>query len=146
MHVVFADTDLIINHIRRAPKPLVERAQATLKRLFNEHGTVKRTMFTMGELYQGIFLSRDPGKNKRIVEDLTRNFTIVNFSRPAAVTYGRVSADLRRAGTPVGTIDELIASIVLAANDTLYTRNIHHFTRVTGLHVVNWDGDKGPSP
>ena len=138
MHMVFVDTDLVINYLRRKPKPLVTKAQEAMKKLFDKHGEVKVTMFTVGELYEGIFLSMNPARNIRIIEDFLANFTAVNFSRAAAIEYGRISAELQKAGTPIGNIDELIASIVIDAKDMLYTRNIDHFKKITGLKCANW--------
>jgi tRNA(fMet)-specific endonuclease VapC len=138
MHMVFVDTDLLINYLRRKPKPLVVKAQAAMKALFEKHGEVKVTLFTVGELYEGIFLSKNPARNIRIIEDFLAKFTEVNFSRASAIEYGRISAELQKAGTPIGNIDELIASIVIGAKDILYTRNIDHFERIAGLQCVNW--------
>ena len=38
----------------------------------------------------------------------------------------------------IGRADLLIAGIALAQRATLVTRNLRHFQRVPGLHVVNW--------
>ena len=138
--MVFVDTDLVINYIRRKPKTVVAKAQAMMKELFEQHVEVKVTIFTVGELYEGIFLSRNPARNIRIIEDFLGKLTMVNFSRAAAVEYGRISAELHKIGTPIGNIDELIASIVINAHDTLYTRNMDHFGKIAGLKTVNWDG------
>jgi tRNA(fMet)-specific endonuclease VapC len=137
--MVFVDTDIVINYLRRRPKPLVVKAQTTMKALFEQYGDVKVTLFTVGELYEGIFLSKNPARNIRIIEDFLGKFKAVNFSRSAAIEYGRIAAELQKVGTPIGNIDELIASIVIDAKDTLYTRNIQHFEKVTGLKCVNWD-------
>ncbi|MBN2152387.1 MAG: type II toxin-antitoxin system VapC family toxin [Candidatus Lokiarchaeota archaeon] len=137
--MVFVDTDLVINFLRRRPKPVVIKAQAAMKALFDQYGEVKVTLFTVGELYEGIFLSKNPARNIRIIEDFLGKFTTVNFSRAAAIEYGRISAELQKAGTPIGNIDELIASIVIDAKDALYTRNIDHFEKIAGLKSINWD-------
>ncbi len=38
----------------------------------------------------------------------------------------------------IGRADLLIASIVLATNATLVTRNVRHFKQIPGLEIVNW--------
>ena len=38
----------------------------------------------------------------------------------------------------IGRADLLIASIALANNATLVTRNLRHFRQVPGLTLVNW--------
>ena len=139
MCMVFVDTDIVINYLRKKPKPLVMKAQTVMKELFEKNGDVKVTTFTVGELYEGIFLSKNPARNIRIIEEFLGKFTMINFSRAAAIEYGRISAELQKMGTPIGNIDELIASIVINANDTLYTRNIDHFEKIAGLKCINWN-------
>jgi tRNA(fMet)-specific endonuclease VapC len=45
---------------------------------------------------------------------------------------------LERAGTPVGANDLLIASIALAHDCLLVTRNSREFERIVGLRVEMW--------
>lgn len=96
------------------------------------------TMITVGELYEGIYLSNNPAKNLRIVENFLKKFKIVPFSKECAIEYGRISAELTKIGKPIGNFDELIASIVIHDNDVLYTRNIQHFEKVSHLKIKNW--------
>ncbi len=46
----------------------------------------------------------------------------------------RLTKGLRK----IGRADLLIASIVLANNATLVSRNVRHFQRIPGLKIVNW--------
>jgi len=46
--------------------------------------------------------------------------------------------DLRRQRIRIGTMDLKIASIVLAHNATLLSRNIRDFHQVPGLRVADW--------
>ena len=45
---------------------------------------------------------------------------------------------LRKAGVRVGTMDMKIASIALANNATLLTRNTNDFNRIPGLNIEDW--------
>lgn len=47
-------------------------------------------------------------------------------------------AQLRQRRISIGTMDLRIASIVIANEATLLTRNLKDFSRVPGLHVENW--------
>ena len=49
-----------------------------------------------------------------------------------------VRAALERAGTPIGAHDLLIASIALARDFVLVTRNNREFARVPGLRTEEW--------
>ncbi len=63
---------------------------------------------------------------------------VVPFDDSAALEYGRLSAFLRERGTPIGTIDTLIAAHAVALGVTLVTNNSKHFKRVRGLTSTNW--------
>jgi tRNA(fMet)-specific endonuclease VapC len=60
------------------------------------------------------------------------------FDDAAARHYGRVRAALRRDGRPIGPNDLLIASIALANDTTLITRNRREYERVPGLAIETW--------
>jgi len=45
---------------------------------------------------------------------------------------------LERKVEPIGEFDALIASIALAHNERVVTRNVKHFSRVRGLEVEKW--------
>ncbi len=54
----------------------------------------------------------------------------------AATEFDRLRQ--RKGLRKIGRADLLIASIVLANNATLVTRNVRHFKHVPGLKIVNW--------
>jgi tRNA(fMet)-specific endonuclease VapC len=60
----------------------------------------------------------------------------LKFDAAAAKEFDtlRQSRKLKR----IGRVDLLIASITLANDATLVTRNLRHFRQVPNLKVVNW--------
>ncbi len=48
-------------------------------------------------------------------------------------------ADLYTRGNLVGDGDILIAATAISVNIPVATNNERHFSRFTGLHVVNWN-------
>ena len=66
-------------------------------------------------------------------EDL-KNWTMLPFDAAAAAVFER----LRSARLGVSTIDLRIASIVLAHNATLLSRNLRDFERAPDLKLENW--------
>jgi tRNA(fMet)-specific endonuclease VapC len=56
----------------------------------------------------------------------------------AAQEYGRVRAYLEEQGTPIGSMDMLIAAHALSLGCTLITNNEGEFQRVPRLRVRNW--------
>lgn len=63
---------------------------------------------------------------------------VLPFEVPADVAYGRLRAELERAGTPIGGNDMLIAAHALSAGCRIVTDNTGEFERVSGLTVQNW--------
>lgn len=52
--------------------------------------------------------------------------------------YGRIRHELETLGQTMGSMDMLIAAQAIALDAVLVTNNDSHFSRVTGLKVVNW--------
>lgn len=83
-------------------------------------------------------------KSLRVAENLDKlgrffaSFESLPFDDRAADFYGTTRALLAKAGTPIGVNDLLIASIALAHDLTVVTRNTKEFTRVPGLRVEAW--------
>ena len=64
--------------------------------------------------------------------------TILPFDIPAFWAYGDLRAELERCGTPIGSLDTMIAAHALSQQATLITNNTGEFAQVPGLHVDNW--------
>ncbi len=47
-------------------------------------------------------------------------------------------SELERKGEPIGEMDALIASVALAHNERIVTKNVKHFGRVEGLEIESW--------
>lgn len=61
-----------------------------------------------------------------------------DWTEDAASAFGTRKARLERAGTPIGDMDVVIASVALARGWGVATRNPRHFERVEGLAVADW--------
>ncbi len=89
------------------------------------------------ELYAGAFRSARPEKN---LQQITRFLEAVDVLAPDESTpevYGRISAQLGQAGTPIPQNDIWIAALSLQSGLPLATAD-HHFLHVTGLTVLLW--------
>jgi tRNA(fMet)-specific endonuclease VapC len=64
--------------------------------------------------------------------------TTLAWDATAAAAHGRLRAQLRQAGTPIGDFDEMIAAHALSVGAVLVTGNERHFRRIPGLAVENW--------
>jgi tRNA(fMet)-specific endonuclease VapC len=65
-------------------------------------------------------------------------FPIFDFVEADAIAAGEIRAQLRRAGTPIGHYDLLIAAQAKARGLVMVTNNIIEFSRVEGLVVEDW--------
>ena len=99
---------------------------------------------SLGDLLEGIVLHAFEGKaafspsTLREIEQFISRVQVLDFGASAAIAYGRLRAQLRKAGTPIGPLDTLIAGHALAEGAVLVTNNEREFTRVPGLVVENW--------
>ncbi len=93
---------------------------------------------TLSELYYGAARSPRPGFHEALLAQFCAPLAILPFDAFAAETYGRVRADLERAGTPIGPLDTLIASHALCLGVPLVTYNEREFRRVPNLRIENW--------
>ena len=85
------------------------------------------------------------GAQKRKSQLLTRNVNaycnlvpICEWTREAAETYAEIRVELEKHGTPVGSMDMLIAASAIAEGAILVTNNIAHFSKIGKLRVENW--------
>ena len=60
------------------------------------------------------------------------------FDDRAADEYAKLRASLKKAGTPIGPNDMLIAALALANGMTLVTNNTSEFGRVPALIHEDW--------
>jgi len=93
---------------------------------------------TEAELWFGVENSAASEKNAETLRAFLATVDIIPFDTLAAAEYGRVRVKLRRAGTPIGDRDTLIASHAKALGLTLVTNNIREFQRVEDLSVEDW--------
>lgn len=69
---------------------------------------------------------------------LLSNIEILDFDSKAADEYGKIRADLEKKGTPIGSLDMMIAGHAKSLNYTVVTNNVREFKRVVDLKIDNW--------
>ncbi len=97
---------------------------------------------TVMELYAGMYLLRD-GKQKLSLNNIIRDQThrvydgrILDFDAEAAITCGRLLAEVKRRGREPKIADCQIASIAMKHSFAIATRNTKDFQH-EGLRVIN---------
>lgn len=96
------------------------------------------------ELVSGAHSSGSPDRKLVQLANLLAQCVEVEFSTKDADFAGRLDADLRRRGQPIGDVDTLIAGQALARGWTVVTRNVRHFGRVEGLPLIDWSVGADP--
>lgn len=92
-----------------------------------------------GELAYGAYNSAHAAENLRLVLRFLEPFAIVPFDSACAYHYGRIRAELKRQGVPIGANDLLIAATAVANDLVLVTNNTREFARVVGLVTQDWE-------
>jgi tRNA(fMet)-specific endonuclease VapC len=123
------DTDFLVAYLRKDP-----RAKSKLEQLESLQEPLHTTTINAFELYKGAFKAKDTQRELARVDALLDVFFMLTLDRDSARTAGA----LYDKSNLIGESDMLIASIALAINQTVITRNKRHFERVPGLQVEGW--------
>lgn len=126
------DTDTCVAIIRKRPARVLQRLQ-------QQHpGTVGVSAITVAELSVGAAKSAQPEQNAAALAQFLLPLDVYAFDYGAAQTYGQVRAELERQGTPIGSMDLLIAAHALSLDLTVVTHNIRHFDRIPNIRLEDW--------
>lgn len=100
-------------------------------------GTVHLSVITLGELEAGFELGHRPAENRaRLTEFLAAPFvSVLPITKDVARIYGRIFAQLRWAGTPIGLNDIWIAACAIDSGAQVITFDAD-FERITGLDLL----------
>ena len=126
------DTNICIYIIKHKP----ESVYTKLKKIQPEDVCI--SSITYSELSYGVERSEQTDRNRLALTLMLSNIDIEAFDAVAAEEYGDIRARLEKAGTPIGSLDMLIAAHAKALGCTLVTINGKEFSRVEGLRVENW--------
>ena len=126
------DTNICIYIIKHKP----ESVYTKLKKIQPEDVCI--SSITYSELAYGVEKSEQTDRNRLALTLMLSNIDIEAFDAVAAEEYGDIRARLEKAGTPIGSLDMLIAAHAKALGCTLVTINGKECSRVEGLRVENW--------
>jgi len=92
----------------------------------------------LSELQYGVYNSDRIEDNQMKLQCFLEGVKIVPYNTKCAAYYGKIRANLRRQGTPIGPNDLFIAAHAIAENATLITNNTREFQRIKNLKVLSW--------
>jgi tRNA(fMet)-specific endonuclease VapC len=91
----------------------------------------------LAELYYGAFRSDRPEKHLEQIEQFLAAADVLTADQDTAKHYGRIAAQLARAGTPIPQNDIWMAALSIQSGLPLATFD-RHFEHVEGLTVLFW--------
>ncbi|MFZ0548520.1 MAG: type II toxin-antitoxin system VapC family toxin [Candidatus Promineifilaceae bacterium] len=96
------------------------------------------TAVNVAELMHGAHKSQHAARNIAQVDVLLAAMEILPFDEQAARHFGRLKADLERAGMPLAIADLQIAAVALHHQVPVVTHNYRHFSRIPTLEIEDW--------
>jgi len=126
------DTNICIYVIKHKPETVFQKLQNI------NPEDVCISSVTYAELVHGVEKSAAVEKNRLALSMLLANMEILDFDVDAADCYGKIRAALEKKGTPIGTLDMMIAAHAQSLSYTVVTNNVKEFSRVSALKIENW--------
>ena len=126
------DTNICIYIIKRKPQAVVDRFLRT------EISKIGISSITLNELMYGVTKSSKPEQNQMALAQFLAPLEILPYTDDAAQYYGELRVYLEKQGTPIGSLDMLIAAHSLSTDCTLITNNEKEFIRIPNLQIENW--------
>lgn len=126
------DTNICIYIIKKKPQKVFNRFKQLTP------GAVGISSITVAEMQYGIGKSSKPVRNHEALDQFLLPLDILDFYALAAIEYGKIRSALEKQGTPIGSLDMLIAAHAQSVGAILVTNNTKEFRRITGLKIENW--------
>lgn len=124
------DTDCV-SYALRGEGDVAEQIQA------HRPSELSISSITLAELRFGAE-RRKSRRLQRLIDGFVGDIDVVPFDEEVADRFGKVASALASKGTPIGTLDTMIAAHALHLGLTLVTHNQKHFRHVRGLKIADW--------
>jgi len=125
------DTNIVADFVRSPQGRVTQRIREV------GEAQVCTSIIVAAELRYGA-AKRDSPRLTAQLDAVLGALEVLPFEAPADSAYGKLRADLERAGRVIGGNDLLIAAQVVALGYTLVTDNEGEFGRVASLPRENW--------
>ncbi|VVB80833.1 tRNA(fMet)-specific endonuclease VapC [uncultured archaeon] len=127
------DTDVLIDLMERQPSA-VEKLSA----LIHKNTPLTITTPSIFELFTGLAQSTKPVAELEKIHRVIHQQPRWALDDSSAERAGRIHGELARRGESIGSVDAMIAGIALQHQEPVLTRNVKHFSRVSGLKVETY--------
>ena len=127
------DTNIIIDLFRNDLN-----VKRKLEELEQQQVTFCLNPIVLCELWQGAYLAPQQKNPKDLIIKFLETITMLDFTGESCHKFGEIYADLQKKGKQTQEPDLMIASICIAHNAILVTRNNKDFANIKGLKFVVW--------
>ncbi len=127
------DTNIIVDIFRGNENLLIK-----IENITKQENNFFITVLNLAELFKGAYLSEKQQDSLFVIKEFIENIETLEFTIEAAKLYGQNYAELKAKGKPTQEFDLIIASICIAHNAVLVTRNAKDFANIKELKVVQW--------
>lgn len=131
--MLLLDTNTCVQILKDSRPALVARFRR------EDAGRLSLCSVVKSELIYGAWHSQKVEANLQALDRFWNPLASLPFDDRCAEFAGRVRAELRAKGTPIGGNDLLIAATALAHDAVLVTHNTREFARVSGLRLEDWE-------
>ncbi len=101
-------------------------------------GNICISSIVLAELYYGAARHPKGLVIRREIDDFVSRLVVLPWDEKAADHYGSIRAILEKSGTPIGSMDMLIAAHARSCRLTLVTNNKREFDRIPELEITDW--------
>lgn len=126
------DTNAVISLLGRRSETLIDRV------LHCSEGDIGLPTIVSHELYFGAYKSQKVSFNFETIRLVVKDFVLLPFDDEDARQAGKIRADLKKLGIPIGPYDVLIAGQARARDLVLVSNNVQEFERVPDLQLEDW--------
>ncbi len=131
--MVCLDTTFVIDLLRGDSK-----ARLIAQNFDNSSESVFVTSPSIVEIVDGAFLSFDPNKEVKKIEELLSSIMVLDLNKENAFMAGKTEAQLKESGEVIEIEDIMIAAIAMTNNERLITRNVKHFSKIKDLKIESY--------
>ncbi|MBD3259726.1 PIN domain-containing protein [Candidatus Woesearchaeota archaeon] len=96
------------------------------------------TSISLCELFKGAYKSKNSEQAIELITDFYNSVKILDFDLASANLFGFFNSVLEKKGTKIPDLDVMIASLAMANNSILVTRDIQHFKKIPDLQYEKW--------
>ena len=126
------DTDVLVDLLRNKKETLAFVSKLEAKKFL-----LATTAVNAFELYYGAHKSATPEKGIQSTETLLKRLVLLPLTTRSAQKAAHIYAELGKKGQPIGLRDTFIGGIALTRGYSVATRNVEHFKKIRGLHIIN---------